>query len=285
MSHRFDKVVVVGAGLIGASLAGAGRSRGLFGWVTAVGRSRANLDRAVGAGLVDEGTRELEPALADADLIIIATPVDSALDLLNRVVAVSPKTALISDVGSVKGPICTRASDLGIESRFVGSHPMAGGVASGAAWADTSLFEGRVVALTPAGSSKTALAKLSALWQGVGAVVVEMPPGVHDSAVAFASHLPQFTAYALAATAEAKRGDAMVARLAGAGMRDTTRLAASNADMWLAVAALNKREIVAALEAMSSALDQVKAAVDSGDRAALAAIIERARRFAAGNEA
>jgi prephenate dehydrogenase len=154
---------------------------------------------------------------------------------------------------------------------------MAGGTSSGAGAADASLFEGRLVVMTPERADAAAVATVRALWEGVGARVIETSAARHDRLVARVSHLPQTLAWVLAATVggDAER-DALV-EVAASGLRDMTRLAASDFDMWRAILAANRDEVSAALDAFCEVLTALRTAVERGDEAALDELVGRAR--------
>jgi prephenate dehydrogenase len=275
-----ERAVVVGVGLIGGSLAGAARRAGVVARVTGVGRSRANLDTAVAGKLVDAATTDLEAAVADADLVVLAAAPEASVDLLDRVSAAAPKSCVITDVVSVKQPICQAAERLGVADRFVGGHPMAGGTATGAAAADTGLFRGRVTVVTPVHSTgKRARDLVVSLWRAVGASVIELDAARHDRVVAVTSHLPQMLAFALCALAGGNEDADAVRKLVGAGFRDTVRLAASDVDLWSEIARANSREIVAAMDAFTALWTELREGIARGDDPAVRRTMLEASRF------
>jgi prephenate dehydrogenase/3-phosphoshikimate 1-carboxyvinyltransferase len=274
------RTTIVGVGLLGASLAAAGRRAGVLGHVVGVGRSRANLELALASGAVDEIGHDVAAAVTHADLVILAAPVEACMDLLTAVAAACGRDCVITDVASVKAPMVARARHLHVESRFVGAHPMAGGTATGAAAANADLFAGRTTVLTPSAvTDQGALARVRALWTAIGAEVVEMDAAEHDRVVALASHLPQLLAFALCAALAGGGDESSVRRLAGSGLRDTTRLAASDAAMWTSIARSNRDAILAAMERFDSTWTELRGAVSAGDGAELARIMNEARAF------
>lgn len=276
MTPIVRRAAVIGTGSIGASLAIAARKAGAIGHVVGVGRGRPNLAHALAAGIVDEVSQDPLAAVADADLVVLATPVDVAIDLLSGLVVAAPARAVFTDVGSVKGPIVAAAEACGISTRFVGGHPIAGGTATGAAAADVELFRGRTVVLTPApDSDPAACARVRALWEAVGATVVEMTAARHDEILALTSHLPQLLAFALCASVE--RDAEIAPALFGSGFRDTTRLALSDHDMWLAIARLNQNAIVRAMDGFAALWSELRAAIVDGDEGKLRRILQEAR--------
>lgn len=274
------KTAVVGVGLIGGSLATAGRQAGCLSKIVGVGRSRANLELALAAGIIDEATSDAAEGVRDADLVVLAAPVNTSVEVLRVVAGAAPERCVITDVGSVKGPIVEAAVRLGVAHRFVGAHPMAGGTSTGAGAADKDLFRGCTVVITPAPQlAPEARELVASLWRSVGAEVVELDPDLHDQAVAMSSHLPQMLASTLAAVAAADPLHDVVARLIGSGFRDTTRIAMSDASMWLAIAEANRRHLVAAMDLFSDLWSRVRDAVASGDEQALRALMDEAAAF------
>lgn len=280
MRTRFERCVIVGTGLIGASLAGAGKARGVFAHTVGVGRSLANLETAQARGFIDEARTDLFPALADADLVVIATPVVTALSQLHELAHHAPSTAIFTDVGSVKQAIVTEAKLRGLTSRFLGAHPLAGKAETGAGAADVDLFRGRSVVLTPDTETPEELVEeMSALWTTLDSEVVVMEASDHDAVLATSSHLPQMVAYALSAAADGASLRERVAHLSAGGFRDTSRLAASDADMWVDIARLNREALVDAMDEFSMVWDDLRDAVADRDEKAIREIVKAAKRF------
>lgn len=280
MRTRFERCVVIGTGLIGASFAGAGKTRGLFAHTVGVGRSMENLETARELGFIDEARTDLFPALAGADLIVLATPVVTALSKLHELIAHASPTAVFTDVGSVKAAIVTEAKQRGLGARFLGAHPLAGKAETGAGVADPHLFRDRNVVLTPDEETpEELLEEMSALWTAMDAKVCVMDAADHDSVLAVSSHLPQMVAFALAATADGASMREQIAHLVAGGFRDTTRLAASDADMWVDIARLNRQALVDAMDEFSMVWDDLRDAVDDGDENAMREIVEASQSF------
>ena len=280
MSRLFECCVVVGTGLIGASLAGGAKARGLFGHTIGVGRWLANLETARARGLVDEVTTDLAAALARADLVVVATPVATAMKQLHELAEHAPKGAVFTDVGSVKLPIVTEAARLGLASRFVGAHPLAGKAETGAAAADVDLFRDRRVVLTPdVGTPDELTNTMRRLWTAMDAEVLVMDASAHDEVLATSSHLPQMVAFALAAAADGAAMREDVVRLVAGGFRDTTRLAASDADMWADIARLNREPLVDAMDEFSAVFDALRDAIADGDEKALRSLVAASQKF------
>lgn len=280
MTKRYERCVVVGTGLIGASLAGAGKARGLFQHVVGVGRSLSNLGTARERGLIDEARTDLFPALAGADLIVIATPVVTAVSQLHELAHHAPPTAVFTDVGSVKAPIVVEAKRRGLTSRFLGAHPLAGKAETGAVAADPDLFRGRRVVLTPDDDTPEALVDdMRGLWTALDAEVSVMDADDHDAVLARSSHLPQMVAYALAATVEGADAREEIIKLIAGGFRDTTRLAASDADVWVDILRLNGEAIVDAMDEFSVVWDDLRDAIADHDELTIRSVISASRKF------
>lgn len=280
MTLLFQRCVIVGTGLLGASLAGAGKARGLFARTVGVGRSEANLRTALDRGLVDEISTDIFGALAGADLIVVATPVFTAVSQLHELAAHAPEGAVFTDVGSVKAPIVAEARRRGLASRFVGAHPLAGKAETGAGAADPDLFLDRRCVLTPDEDTPEELVdRMRLLWEGVGSTVSVMDAADHDTVLATSSHLPQMVAFALSAAADATSMRDEVVQLVAGGFRDTTRLSASDADMWVDIANLNREAIVDAMDEFSVVWDDLRDAIADRDEKAIRAIIAASQKF------
>ena len=237
------RVVIAGLGLIGGSLA---RDLRRLGWhVTGVDRAAVRR-RARRAGAIDAGSERLGPALAAAELLVIAAPPRASLALLRQAARIAPDLC-ITDVVSVKRPICREAERLGLAG-FVGGHPLAGSEAAGFGASREGLFRGRRWALCPlAATRQTALRRVRGLVRAAGARPEIVDPGRHDRAVAALSHLPQLVAWALVGTSRGLGADER--RLAGPAFAQMTRLARSPWPLWREILGANSDEVSAALDA------------------------------------
>jgi len=280
MTPLFARLTIAGVGLVGGSLAAAVRAAGLAGEVVGFGRTEANLRLAEERGLADRVTRDPAAAVAGADAIVLAAPVGTCAALAAAFRPHARAGALLTDVGSVKQILVAEleAAWAGV-GPVVGAHPIAGSEASGAGAARADLFRGRRCILTPTpATDRAALARVRALWEGVGARVEEMPPAVHDELLARVSHLPHLLAYALvAAVGEQTIAGRRALDYAGTGFRDTTRVAASPAELWCDIALANTPALGAALGEFRAALDRLERLVGARDAAGLAAALAAAR--------
>ncbi len=277
-SPLFREMLVVGVGLIGGSLALAARKAGLVERVVGVDPDMAHREVTLAAGIVDRITGELPRDLAQADLVVLATPVADIAALLPHVARGSNGACLVTDVGSVKGPILAAGDAAFPDGRFVPGHPIAGRERSGPAAARADLFEQANWIVTPsARTDPDAVERVSRLWQGVGASVVSMEADWHDEVFAAVSHLPHLVAYALMdAVVGMARGEERL-RFSAGGLRDFTRVAASHPTMWRDIFLMNRDQILLALRAYRQALEELEAAIRNGDGEVLAARLARAR--------
>src|SRR5687767_14370389 len=221
----FERIAIVGFGLIGGSIALACRERYAKGLIIAVDRKDV-LERAMRMHAADVGADDLVMA-AEADLVILAAPVRQNIDVLRELPAVITGEAIVTDVGSTKREIVEAAKDLPQRLTFIGGHPLAGAAAGGFHAARADLFQRRPWILTPGvAADDPQLLKLGAFIEGLGAHVEVMPPSAHDLLLAHLSHLPQIAISALMHVIGERAGADGLA-LSGRGLRDTTRLASS----------------------------------------------------------
>lgn len=277
MPRLFERVTIAGVGLIGGSLALAGRAAGLIGEVVGYGRSEANLRVAQTRGIVDRYALTAPAAAQDADLLVLAVPVRAMAAVAGACAPVLRPDAIVTDVGSVKQAVLEAVTAvLPAGMPFVGAHPIAGTEASGAAAAFPELFRGRRCIITPsAGGDATAVAKIRALWEGVGMRVDEMDAARHDTILAWVSHLPHAVAFSvLNALLDV---DPTMLPFAGPSFRDLTRVAASSVEMWGDIFFANAERVDAAVARCIDALGDLRQIIAHGDAAGLAAFLARAQ--------
>lgn len=281
----FERVAVLGLGLLGGSVAGAARQRGVAREVVGYGRRRAPLERAQERGLVDRIVAEDEgvgSAVGGADLVILATPVSTMAAVLEAAAPSLSPGVLVTDVGSVKGPLAdTLPGLLPSGATFIGSHPMAGSHETGVDHADVDLLVDSCCVVTPSlGADRALTDKLARFWRALGARVEERDPETHDIDVAWVSHLPHVVAFAYAralGAAPETAGD-----LAGSGFRDFVRIARSDSELWGDILGLNHKALAAPLAAFAEALAELSRAIEAGDPAGIAEreqILESASRY------
>lgn len=271
----WNSVAIVGVGLIGGSVGLALRQRGLADRVIGIGRRAESLQVAKRRGAVTDTTTDLAAGVAESELIIVCTPVEQIVEHVRDVAKHCPAGALVTDAGSTKGTIVAGLDDgLGRGVRFVGSHPLAGSEKTGPGEAVADLFVGRTVVVTP--TTKTAPSDLQAitdLWRALGAKVVEMSPSEHDRAIATTSHLPHVVAAALAAAVPEQN-----LSLAAGGLRDTTRIAGGDAELWRQILLDNREHVLAALAQFDESLAAFRTALEAGDRQQLKQALTQAKR-------
>lgn len=280
MAVAIEKLVVVGAGLIGASFALALREAGAVRKVVGVGRSRANLERALAAGAIDETAADPGSAVKGADFVLVATPVAAMAGAFASLAPRLPPGAVITDGGSTKQSVIAAARvALGPRiAQFVPAHPIAGSDESGAAAATATLYRGREVILTPLPETAPELTeRVRGAWQACGARVTEMGAAEHDAALAAVSHLPHLLSFALVHELAGRADAASLLGHAGAGFRDVSRLAASNPEMWRDVCLANRDALLGELRQYQDELARLGAALERLDGEALERAFAAAR--------
>jgi prephenate dehydrogenase len=257
----FHRIAIVGCGLIGGSLALALRAAWPGSRLVIVD-SKGIVDRASAMGVADDGGAD--PAILEgADLIVMAAPVRQNIAALRDLARHVTGDAIVTDVGSTKRAMVHAARDLPARLGFVGGHPLAGAATGGLDAARADLFRGRPWILT-ADAGSPAVERVSHMVRAVGALPSVMDPIAHDRMMAYVSHLPQLTVSALMYVA-GERAGAEGLRLAGNGLRDTTRLASSPAGTWRDVTATNVDALGAAIDDLIAALGRLKRDLASGD--------------------
>jgi prephenate dehydrogenase/GNAT superfamily N-acetyltransferase len=259
----FLRIAIVGVGLIGGSIALAVRARWPRARIVAIDRQLV-VENALRLNVADAGGDDLALA-AGAELIVLAAPVRQNIAILEQLAASVPGEALITDVGGTKAATVNAARRLPDRLRFVGGHPLAGAASAGVEEARADLFRGRPWILTPHdGSLEADAARLSAFVSALDAVPKTMEPEAHDRLMAYISHLPQIAVSTLMHVVGEHAGPDGLP-LAGSGLRDTTRLAASPANTWRDVAATNADAVAVAIDDMTAALQRLKNDLTAGD--------------------
>ncbi len=279
---RIDKLAVIGVGLIGASCALAARAAGAVSQVVGIGRSQANLDRALARGAIDRGLlldADWAREVADADLVLIAIPVAQYRGMLPTLAGVLGDRTVITDAGSTKQDVVLAARETlrAKLAQFVPGHPIAGNERSGAEAGDAALYVGRQVILTPLPeTSAEAVALVTDFWTACGARVALLDPGRHDRILAAVSHLPHLLASTLVAELSSRKDSAEYLGSAGSGFRDFTRIAGSSPERWRDIALANRDALLTEIAAYRTALDALASSIEHGDGAALDTLLTRA---------
>jgi prephenate dehydrogenase len=278
----FDRVTILGVGLIGASFALAMKQHTFCNHLTGHGRRLENLEKAKEMGIID--SFELNPvkACADSDFVLFATPVGTFIDIAKKICPVLKKGVLITDVGSVKGRLVYDMEALmPDDASFVGCHPIAGSNRSGIETAAAEIFTGAKCIITPTEkTSRNALDKLIHMWKTFGCTVELVNPHEHDRIYALVSHLPHIVAYAIVnAVAEI---DGSYLKFSGQGFLDTTRIASSSPELWRDICILNKDNLLKSIDIFKSNLERLSQYLRVSDFESLEREFKKARTLREG---
>ncbi|OJU35138.1 MAG: prephenate dehydrogenase [Rhizobiales bacterium 68-8] len=278
---HFDRIALIGIGLIGSSLARVIRREGLAGHVAIATRSPATLKRAEELGLGDSYHTDLAEAARDADLVIVSVPVGSSGEVAQAIAPVLKPGAILTDVGSTKGSVIAQmAPHVPAGVHFIPGHPLAGTEKSGPDAGFAELFRNRWCIFTPLpGTDPAALETLSAFWRACGSNVDTMDPDHHDKVLAIVSHLPHIIAYNIVGTADDLQTvtKSEVIKNSASGFRDFTRLAASDPTMWRDVCLHNRDAILEMLSRFSEDLASLQRAIRWGEGDKLFDLFSRTR--------
>jgi prephenate dehydrogenase len=258
MDINFNKVTIIGVGLIGGSFALSLKRSGFKGKITGVGRKKENLVRAKKLNVIDTYTTNPAKGVLDADLIILATPVGQFTKIIKGIKNHLKKGAIVSDVGSVKARVVKELERLLPEKvSFIGTHPISGRECSGVESASADLFKNTRCIITPVErTNKKALSKMRSLWKKLGAKVIIMSPEEHDRIFASVSHLPHIIAYALINSIISTQKNML--HHGGKGLKDMTRIALSSPEMWGDICMLNKKNIMQSIDRFLHSLNNIK---------------------------
>jgi prephenate dehydrogenase len=272
-----QRLAIVGTGLLGGSVGLAARAAGVP-EVVGVDADRQELRDAYRLEAITARARSVEEAAEGADLVVAATPVRALAEVLARAHAANPG-AVLSDVGSTKSHLLSELATLSTNlGRVIPGHPMAGSEQRGAQAARADLFHGAAWVLTPAAHvDHTALRRMTRFVRDLGGRPLILDPELHDQVVAFASHLPQLAATALMGAVAQVQAPAALRSLVASGFRDTTRIAASEPDLWVDICTTNSPSIVAALDALSQRITLLRELVAAGDREGLREVLAQAQ--------
>ncbi|MFC3616203.1 prephenate/arogenate dehydrogenase family protein [Lutimaribacter marinistellae] len=273
MSHVYDRVALIGLGLIASSMFWAIKRAGLAGEVTGYARSEATRETARRIGLCDRVCDSASEAAEGADLVVLCVPVGAMGAVAEEIAPVLKPGATVSDVGSVKRHVIDAVAPHIPEGvHFVPAHPLAGTEHSGPESGFAELFDNRWTLLVPVdGTPPEPVAQLRALWEGMGANVEEMDAEHHDLVLAVTSHTPHLIAYTMVGVADDLRRvtDSEVIKYSAAGFRDFTRIAASDPTMWRDVFLTNKDATLEILGRFTEELFALQRAIRTGDGAHL----------------
>ena len=261
MDIYFEKLTILGVGLMGGSFARVCQKKELAKSIVGFGRQEANLRKAVELGVIDKYSLDLNEAVEQADFVLIAVPVGSILRLVKKMSSYLKKNSIISDVGSVTGSLVEKIENILPDGvHFVGAHPIAGTENSGVEASFAELFEGSKCILTPTKSTNhETLQKVKKLWELMGSEITFMDPGKHDEIMAAVSHLPHVAAYAITSFIfDLRHIWPDILSYSAGGFRDFTRIASSHPTMWCDICNYNSDALVKMIEQYEASLNQFK---------------------------
>ena len=281
MNNMFEKVCIVGLGLIGGSIGLAIKRSNISNQITGYARSNSTLERAIELGLVDSVKDNLKDAVNNSDLVILATPLSTFRELVEEMSPFLKKGCIITDTGSAKLTVIEDLKDIlpnGVE--FVPGHPIAGTEESGPDAGFAELFDNRWCILTPTeDNSSNAVDLVKDFWESIGSKVEIMDPMHHDKVLAITSHIPHLIAFNIVGTANnlANVTEKEVVKYSAGGFRDFTRIAASDPKMWSDIFTYNSDAVLEMLDLFSNDLAKLKAAVIKKDSDLLFSNFEKTR--------
>jgi prephenate dehydrogenase len=276
----FERVAILGVGLIGGSFALALKQAQACAHVVGAGRSAANLKLALERGVIDSIAADAVAAAHGADLVLLAAPVAQFPRLFRDIASVLGPKALVTDGGSTKRDVVTAARvALGKKiAQFVPAHPIAGAEKSGAGAATADLFRDKRVIVTPLAENADSLVrKAHDAWSACGARITRMDPEEHDAVLGAVSHLPHVLAYALVHELAARENGAQLFSYAAGGFRDFTRIASSHPEMWRDICIANRDRLLVELQRYGEELGAIRKLLEAGDAAGLEKVFAEAR--------
>lgn len=273
-------VSIIGVGLIGGSIALDLKKAGLAKQIFGLDRSEENLQKAVELNIIDKEL-SLDEACQISDMIILATPVNVASDILIEILDFIKTGTIILDVGSVKGAICKAVANHQKRKQFVACHPIAGTEFSGPEAAFTGLFQGKInIICNQEESDENAVQKVKHLFEQMGSTNIFMDSSTHDKHITYVSHLSHITSFALSLTVQAlEKDEKNIFNMAGSGFESTVRLAKSSADMWVPIFQANKEHMIAAIDAYINEMKRLKSFIENNENEEMQASIEQANNI------
>ena len=276
---KFQRLALIGCGLMGGSFALALREAGLVQHITGFSASEKTRQRALELKVIDQACSSVAEAVQGADLVLLAVPVGATHSSFTALQGSLSPSALLMDVGSTKCDVIAAAqATLGDRlSCFVPAHPIAGKEVAGIEHAEAWLYQARRTILTPLSQNSIRQIKTaSEVWTAIGSHVSQMTPEAHDATFAAVSHLPHLLAFAAVNALTAQPQGAAFLEMAGPGFRDFSRIAASDASVWRDILSANQSEVLTQMAHFRAALDQFENALKQGDTAALQQLIQQA---------
>jgi len=276
---KFEKVALIGCGLMGGSFALAAREAGWAKFIVGYSPSESSKQKALSMGVINLATDNIAQAVAGADLVLLAVPVKSMTSCFEAIAPALNSNALLMDVGSTKSDIVASAlSTLGDKLHcFVPVHPIAGKEVAGVQHSDVNLYKERALIMTPMESSGKEQVQLAKeVWKSLGSYITELTPAQHDAAFAAVSHLPHVLSYAIIrGIFQQKNGPELIA-LGGPGFRDFSRIAASDPVVWRDILTTNREQVLVQIAHFKEALNDFEKAIDVNDSKTLEDMIRQA---------
>jgi prephenate dehydrogenase len=277
----FDKVAIVGVGLIGGSFALALKAAGAAKTIVGMGRSPEAMARALELGIVDAVADSAQDAMRGADLVLIAAPVAQTGPILAQLAPWLEPHTIITDAGSTKSDVVAAARAVLGEriAQFVPGHPIAGRESNGPEAALAGLYRGKKTVITALPENADhSVERVAGAWRQCGAVIHRLTPEEHDKVFAAVSHLPHLLAYALVDDIAARPHAGLLFQYAASGFRDFTRIAGSSPEMWRDISLANRDALLAELDAYLAQLTKLRAQLAAADGAGLEAVYANAQR-------
>lgn len=276
----FNKLCIIGVGLIGGSIAKASRKNQLCKEIVGVGRQQANLQKAVELGVIDRYELSIADAVQGADLVVICSPVGSFEPIFKQLKESWSEDCLYTDVGSTKESVIDALKNIfgEVPANFVPAHPIAGSENNGVEASITDLFVGKRVVLTPVEQTGTAmLNSCQAWWESMGANVSNMAADHHDEVFAATSHLPHVLAYSLVELLKNKQDEREIFEYAAGGFKDFTRIASSDPEMWSDICLANGPQLIKIIKELEELNQQISSLIETKNKQGLLDLFKSAQ--------
>ncbi len=268
----FNKITIVGVGLIGASLAKAIRKKRIAKKIVGYFRNEKKLKKALSKRIVDSGSLDLEESISQSDLVILALPIRHIISFMKTIKKLKNNKTILIDVGSTKSKVVDVATKLNLN--FVGTHPLAGSEKKSADFSSVNLFNNSLVIITPTKkTNKKSLAKVLKFWKKLNTKTTSMAPAKHDKILSFTSHLPHLSSFCLINSIP----EAFLP-FGATGLKDSTRIASSDAQIWADIFLSNKKELLTAIKALENQIKKIKKAVLNNKRSRIVSLINSSRK-------
>lgn len=256
----FNRITIVGVGLIGASLAKTIKKKHISKKVIGYFRNKEKLKKALREKIVDEGHLDLDSAISKSELVVLALPINQILNFMHKIKKGQNKKVLTIDVGSTKSLVTAVADKLNLN--FVGTHPLAGSEKKGMNFSSSDLFDNSIVIITPSKKTdKKSLAKISRFWKKLNTRTIIFSPRQHDIILSYISHLPHLIAFSLINSIPDK-----YMKFGASGLKDSTRIALSDGQIWADIFLSNKKELLVSIKSFESQLKKLKTIIQKNKR-------------------